>query len=91
MWYQKTNEGLAVSVVVIPGASRDEVVGIHGDALKVKVTAAPEKGKATERVRELLAEHFGVSVSAVVLQRGQSQRQKVFVIRGVTVPPTDKE
>ena len=50
---------------VVPGSSRDQVVGWLGDASKIKVTAPPEKGKANEAVIELLAEPLGVGTDAI--------------------------
>lgn len=87
MWYRTTAEGLLVTVVVLPASSRDEVVGVHGDALKVKVVTAPERGKATERVRKLLAEYFSVKSSAVSVVRGETTHQKELLVCGVTEPP----
>ncbi|MFM7075771.1 MAG: DUF167 domain-containing protein, partial [Planctomycetaceae bacterium] len=49
-----------LEVKVVPGSSRDQIVGWLGDALKIKVTAPPEKGKANERVVELLAGALGI-------------------------------
>ena len=49
-----------LNIKVVPGASRDQIVGWLGDALKIKVTAPPEKGKANEAVVTLLAKTLGV-------------------------------
>ena len=70
-------------VKVVPGASRNRVVGILGDALKVQVAAAPEKGKANEAVRAILAAFFGVKIGQVELISGQSQPRKTFLLKGV--------
>ncbi len=52
-------DGVTIPVLVVPGASRREVVGVH--RLRVRVTATPEKGRANEEVAVLLTELFGVS------------------------------
>ena len=70
-------------VKVVPGASRNRVVGMLGDALKVQVAAAPEKGKANEAVREVLAAFFGVKIGQVELISGQTQPRKTFLLKGV--------
>ena len=49
-----------LSLKVVPGSSRDEIVGWLGDSLKVKVKALPEKGRANEAVVALLAERLGI-------------------------------
>jgi len=70
-------------VKVVPGASRNRVVGMLGDALKVQVAAAPEKGKANEAVRAVLAEFFAVKIGQVELISGQTQPRKTFLLNGV--------
>ena len=67
-----------------PGAPRSEVVGPHGEAWKVRVTAAPENGKANEAVRDLLAIALGVPRSSTEIVSGAASRDKVVVVRGLT-------
>lgn len=60
-----------------PGSSRDEVSGqLEDGTLKVKVTAAPEKGKANEAVCVLLAGEFGVPKSHVEIVSGETSHRK---------------
>ena len=68
--------GVVIAVHVQPGGSRDEVVGRHGDALKVKVSAPPEGGKANAAVCRLLADAFDVPISSVVVTTGAKSRRK---------------
>jgi uncharacterized protein YggU (UPF0235/DUF167 family) len=49
----------------------------------VAVAAAPEKGKANEAVREVLAHFFGVKIGQVELISGQTQPRKTFLLKGV--------
>jgi len=70
-----------LAVRVIPRAKRNEVGGRRGDRLLVRTTAAPVDDKANEAVRELLAQHFGVPVSRIVIESGHRSRDKVVVIR----------
>lgn len=70
-------------VKVVPGSSRDRVVGWYGDAVKVQVSAAPEKGKANAAVARVLAECFGVKLSAVELVGGAGNPRKQFRISGL--------
>lgn len=72
-----------LAVKVSPKASRDAVLGWHGEALKVAVTAVPERGKANAAVQELLAEVLRVPKSAVQLLRGDTHSQKQFEIAGL--------
>jgi uncharacterized protein (TIGR00251 family) len=75
--------GIILRVHVQPGAGRTAVVGRHGAALKVRVAAPPEGGRANEACRVLLAETFGVAVGDVELAAGPASRHKRFRIAGV--------
>lgn len=75
---------LLLSVHVQPSARRTEVVGPHGDALKVRVTAPPEAGKANRAVAELLATTLGMPTGAVELVSGASSRRKRYRLTGLT-------
>ncbi len=79
------NETVVLFVHVQPGAGRSGVVGRHGTALKVRVAAAPEGGRATTATAELLAETFGVKPAQVELVSGAASRSKQFRITGVDV------
>jgi uncharacterized protein (TIGR00251 family) len=72
-----------LNVEVVPGSSRDQIVGWLGDALKIKVTAPPEKGKANEAVIELLAEALGVSSDDIDVVSGHSSPSKIVAITGM--------
>jgi uncharacterized protein (TIGR00251 family) len=73
----RTEGHLMLTLKVVPKASRDEIVGLLEDgALKVKVTAAPDRGKANAAVCELLAETFGVPKRNVEILRGETSHTK---------------
>ena len=73
-----------LSVHVQPGARTTEVVGRHGDALKVRIAAPPVDGKANRAVLALIAETFDTPVSNVELAAGASNRRKRIKISGLT-------
>ncbi len=75
---------LRVKVKVVPGASGDKVVGWLADALKVRVRAAPEKGKANRAVETLLAGALAVDEACVKIVSGHSASRKVVEIAGVS-------
>jgi uncharacterized protein (TIGR00251 family) len=72
-----------LQVKVVPGASRTEVVGRLGAALKVRVAAPPEGGKANREVVALLAAKVGLPVAAVSVVSGQSSPSKVVAFQGL--------
>jgi hypothetical protein len=69
-----------LSLKVVPGSSRDEIVGWLGDSLKVKVKAPPEKGRANEAVVALLAERLGIDTSSITVVSGQSSPAKIVAV-----------
>lgn len=73
-----TPKGLFLDVKATPKAAREEVAGIRNGALLVKVTAAPERGKANAAVTALLAKVIGVPKSAFELVSGDTDRNKSF-------------
>jgi uncharacterized protein (TIGR00251 family) len=74
-------EGVVVDTWVVPGASRDGVVGVHGDAVKVTTAAPPEDGRANRAVARLIAEAFGGSGGDVI--GGHTARRKRVLVRGI--------
>ncbi len=74
---------VTLSVHAQPGAGRSAVVGRHGTALKVRVAAPPEGGRANEALTRLLAETLGVGPSDVTLVSGEKSRAKRFRVAGV--------
>ena len=72
---------LQLQLYVQPKASRDQVVGLHCDAVKISITAPPVDGKANAHVIKLLARWFAVTTSQVELQRGELSRHKQLLIR----------
>jgi uncharacterized protein len=72
-----------VRLRVSPGAGRAQIVGRHGDAWKVRVTAAPEQGRANDAVLRLLADALGIPRDALVLVSGHGARDKIVELTGL--------
>jgi uncharacterized protein len=68
---------------VSPGAGRAAIVGRYGEAWKVRVTAAPEDGRANDAVLRLLADVLAVPRGALTLVSGHSARDKIVELTGV--------
>jgi uncharacterized protein (TIGR00251 family) len=72
------------SVHVQPRASRDEIAGEHGDAIKIRLSAPPVDGAANAALVKFLAATFNVPRRDVMILAGESARAKVVEIRGIT-------
>lgn len=72
-----------ISVTVSPGAARTELVGRHGDGWKVRVAAAPERGRANDALVGLLASVLDVPAASVKVVGGQRGRAKVVEVDGL--------
>jgi uncharacterized protein len=70
---------------VQPRASRSEIVGIHGTALKVRLQAPPVDGAANKALVSLLAERLGVARRSVQVVAGATSRAKTVEIDGTSV------
>lgn len=77
-----------LAVHVQPGARKTESAGLHGDRLKVRLTAPPVDGKANKALEAWAAEAFGVRKSDVELIRGQTSRRKTLRLAGYSAPPS---
>lgn len=84
MCLRQTARGLHLSVRATPKASRDEVAGQRNGELVVKVTAAPDKGKANAAIVDLLSRTIGIPKSALQLVSGETARAKTFHVASHT-------
>ena len=73
-----------IAVKVVPGASRDQIAGPLGDRLKIRVSAAPEAGKANKAVCRLLAQTLGIAKRNVTVATGKTDPEKIIAIDGLT-------
>ncbi len=78
-----TPAGCRLRLRVRPGARRDALVGAHGDALKIAVSAPPERGRANQAVLELLARRLDLPASRLRLVSGERSPDKALVVEGM--------
>jgi hypothetical protein len=84
LWIQETHEGVIFKAVIQPRGSRNEIVGLKDDALKIKLTAPPVQGAANKMCIDFLAKTLKVRKSDVEIVRGQGSRTKQILVRGAT-------
>ncbi len=73
--------GLVLTLFIQPRASRNRIEGIHGEALKIKLTAPPVEGAANKMCREFLAGLFKIPKTAVSIISGETGRNKRVLIQ----------
>jgi uncharacterized protein (TIGR00251 family) len=78
-------DGVSFAVKVVPGASRDRIVGELGDALKIAVSKPPSGGAANEAVIALLTDALGLSRGSISITRGHSNPRKEILVCGLTI------
>jgi len=81
-WLRATGEGVRLTLHIQPRASRTEVAGVHGDALKIRLAAPPVDGAANDALVAFLAERLGVARAAIALVSGATGRRKVLLVTG---------
>ncbi|MBK7766026.1 MAG: YggU family protein [Sulfuritalea sp.] len=82
-WLIADDEGVTLRLHIQPGAKRTEVVGLHGEALKIRLAAPPVDGKANACLIAFLANRLGVAKAAISLLTGDTSRAKRVRIGGV--------
>ncbi|ELY4670392.1 DUF167 family protein YggU [Cronobacter muytjensii] len=85
----KTVDGLVLRLYIQPKASRDSIIGLHGDELKVAITAPPVDGQANAHLVKYLAKQFRVAKSQVVIEKGELGRHKQVIIIDPQQIPTE--
>jgi uncharacterized protein YggU (UPF0235/DUF167 family) len=79
-----------LSLRVAPGARQAGVVGRHGDGWKVRVAAAPERGRANDALCRLLADELALPREAVSVVSGHGSRDKVVLVAGIGPDETER-
>ncbi len=81
---QEGATGCTFTVYVVPGSRQEGIVGLYGEALRVRLRAPAMEGKANQALRTFLAEQLQVPVNAVEILSGHTSRRKVVRVIGVT-------
>jgi uncharacterized protein (TIGR00251 family) len=86
-WYRRDGETITLTLHVQPGAKRSEIVGLHGETLKIKLAAPPIEGRANEALLKFIADLFAVPLRNAELKQGGQSRRKVVAVIGSKVEP----
>lgn len=83
MFIKETSDGIILSVKVIPRSSRNEIAGAVGDNLKIKITSAPEKGKANKALIRFLSGSLNLVKSDISIIKGETSAHKLLKIKQI--------
>ena len=83
-WITTTKTGVMLSVHACPRAAQDQVQGLHGDAVKIRLRSPPVDGKANDALIAFLSRLLDVSARDLIIVAGHSSRRKRVAIAGVT-------
>jgi len=81
--FEDVKEGVAFDLRVIPGARRDAIAGPYDGALKVRVSAPPERGKANKSVTAILANALGCQKRDIKIISGETSHNKRVIVLGL--------
>jgi uncharacterized protein (TIGR00251 family) len=81
---QDTKDGAILTIHIQPRASTTECVGIHGDAIKIRVAAPPVDGAANDQLIRFLARQLSVPIASVQIHSGAGGRHKRVLVKGAT-------
>ncbi|MHC4546055.1 MAG: DUF167 domain-containing protein [Planctomycetota bacterium] len=82
---KEIDDGVVFAVKAVPGSSRTAVCGLLDEMVKIKVSSAPEKGKANKCLLDFLAKQLGVKKNAVKIVSGKSNPVKGVQVLGISV------
>jgi uncharacterized protein (TIGR00251 family) len=83
--HSKVKDGIIIEVKVDPRSSRNEIAGIAGKTVRIKLTAPPVDGAANEMLVEMFAKKYNIRKSDVVIMKGENSRHKLIKLRGVSL------
>lgn len=82
---EQAGEDVLIWLKAVPGASRNEIAGVVGDRLKIRVSAPPEGGKANKAICKLLASSLGLKANQISIERGETSQAKIIRISGAVL------
>jgi uncharacterized protein len=84
MIFRDSSDGVVFPVRVIPNAKQNQIIGVEGDAIKIRLAARPIEGRANEALIEFISAYFNLRRSNVEIVRGAKSSRKVMRLRGKT-------
>jgi uncharacterized protein len=80
-WCSAVKDGVRFAVHIMPNAKKSEVIGLHDDALKIRLQAQPIEGKANDALIRYVADRLGVSKTSVTITHGHTNKRKILEVQ----------
>jgi uncharacterized protein (TIGR00251 family) len=91
MMFTESNGAVTFAVKVVPRASKNQIVGIEGDAIKIRLNAPPVEGKANDALIAFLAAALAVPRARIEIVTGQTSRRKILRVRGMAPQEVERK
>ena len=83
-YFKITGNDIIIKVKIVPGSSKNKIIGAYNDALKITITAPPVEGKANKKCIAYLAKYFDVAKSKIEIISGQTSKNKLIRIYDIS-------
>ena len=82
--FKITGNDIIIKVKIVPGSSKNKIIGAYNDALKITITAPPVEGKANKKCITYLAKYFDVAKSKIEIISGKNSKNKLIKIYDIS-------
>jgi uncharacterized protein (TIGR00251 family) len=83
-YFEITGNDIIVKVKIVPGSSKNKIIGVYNHALKITITAPPAEGKANKKCIAYLAKYFDIAKSKIEIISGQTSKNKLIKIYDIS-------
>jgi len=87
----KTARGIKLTVFVQPKSAKNQIIGLHNGALKIKIAALPVDGKANTELTNYLAQLLDIPKRQIEILKGDTGRNKIVEITGIAIEDVQKK
>ncbi len=83
-YFKITGNDIIIKVKIVPDSSKNKIIGVYNDSLKINITAPPVEGKANKKCIAYLAKYFDVAKSKIEIISGQTSKNKLIKIYDIS-------
>jgi len=83
-YFKITGNDIIIKVKIVPGSSKNKIIGVYNDSLKITITAPPFEGKANKKCIAYLAKYFNAAKSKIEIISGQTSKNKFIKIYDIS-------